>query len=89
MQSRTRRTVCSFPLGTRTSHLVLDEKQTVKGTTTFLVGDFSGCPAGPGYHAYLIQLIDVFVARSGLDIRMVDATGYYGHRDFAGASVGL
>ncbi|MFQ9800994.1 MAG: hypothetical protein ACLR23_21020 [Clostridia bacterium] len=68
-----------------TGHLILsfEKRQTVKGTTTFLVGDFSGCPAGPGYHAYLIQLIDVFVARSGLDIRMVDATGYYGHRDFA------
>lgn len=33
-----------------TGHLILsfEKRQTVKGTTTFLVGDFSGCPAGPG-----------------------------------------
>lgn len=63
--------------------LSFEKRQTDEGNTAYLVGDFSGCPAGPGYHAYLIQLIDVFVARSGLDIHMVDATGYYSHRDFA------
>lgn len=40
-------------------------------------------PGGAGYHAYLIQLVDAFVTRSGLGIHMVDATGYYFHRDFA------
>lgn len=63
--------------------LSFEKRQTAKGSAVFLVGDFFGCPAGPGYHAYLIQLVDAFVTRSGLGIHMVDATGYYFHRDFA------